>query len=232
MSDDSKQEVVNTYEELFFAPSDDIIDYSPVVVTVGIEQTGLKFTLGKLLHPNSRDIDYCLTVLMDNDVLDNELLELKEFEVSMLFGTNSYEWRKRYIWRILDAMGVRHDPELGWQYPYLPDKMDRDDLRVLAAIWVLQCWDWNINRKRPEPRLPGVYNKGILHSRSTVPSMRCPICGKAMPERDIRTRLEVRLRKFRYWMQEHAHQYHHYSNTTHKKQYYPTRYPHTKKRSK
>ena len=191
-------------------------DYSEWVIRVGIESTGLKFTVGKLCKPTGTDLTYCLRILMDEGVLDDELLEFEDgFSLSLLFGEDAYTWRKRYVYRILEFLGVYHDGA-SWNYPFTPDQFGRTEFKILALLWVLQCWDWKVNyQRRPEPRLPGVYNRGKW-GRALVPSMRCPICSKAMPEPDVRSKLEARLRAFYLWLPGHASEYHKYDILTEK----------------
>lgn len=182
-------------------------DYSSVAFKTQIEETGLKFQIGKLCRPNSADLTYALNILVDAGMLEPDLFG-DYFDVAQLFGSESYQWRRQYVHQILRTLGVSYDPTNGWQYPYKPEDIKGREARILAVIWLLMCWDWVVNPgKRPEPKMPGIHNSKT-HIRTAVKVLSCPFCGKRFTEPPTRTPMPVRMYKFRYWLKTHAYEYH------------------------
>lgn len=237
-SGDRDIEVLRTYDEIIADELDNTTpvppphyDYKPVALKVGIEETGLKFQIGHLCRPSMADVSYSLSVLAELGMLDDDLIG-EYFNVNELFGEHAYIWRKKYIWRLVELLGVEWSDLYGWSYPYNPEDMVKADLKALACIWILMCWDWVVNPgHRPEPRLPGVYNQKT-HYRTSVVKLSCPFCGKHMPKPEVNTSRSVRMRKFYYWLKAHTLEYHRWNVVSHKRMHSPRKFHKNPKRSK
>jgi hypothetical protein len=190
-------------------------DYSPVSFKVRFQSTGLSFQIGKLVKPSNADVDHSLKILMEQEVLDEEFLPEGVYW-SSLFGENSYVWRKEYIIKVLEVLGVYWDRGGGWRYPYTPDEVGSKETKVLAAIWVLLCWDHMVNYgRRPVPSMHGIL-QGNFMRRTPIKRLYCPFCNKNWKDVGPDTPDSLRMRAYRSWLREHSIEYHRWSGQTQK----------------
>lgn len=182
-------------------------NYASAMRTVKFEDTGLIFTLGKVLKPRSVDLDYAITLLIENEALDEELLP-DGLLWSMFYGDSSYYVRRRYLWRVIEMIGVYVDRWGRWNYPFTPEEMDTRDYRILAAVWVIQCFDHMVNYgHRPRPYLYGIAPEEFA-KRTHVLTLTCPFCNKRWDDTPPKTPAEIRFMKYILWLLKHGVEFH------------------------
>lgn len=181
-------------------------DYSKVSYKVKFDTTGLTFQIGKLVRPTSEDVSHSLRILMEENAIDEEFLP-DSITWDSLFGEAAHVWRKHYIYRLVENLDVSWTGGV-WHYPYDPDNMGRSEIKILAAIWILQCWDHLVNYgRRPRPSLPGVLAGEFLH-RTPLKKLSCPFCSKVWKDVPLNTPDSIRMRRYMEWLKTHSNTYH------------------------
>lgn len=199
----------------------DLPDYSLIFKTIEYTSTGLMFQLGKVLRPRNEDVVHAIRILIEEEALDEELLP-DGILWSDLISESYFSFWKTYLYQILELLGVYVDQWNRWNYPYvpnpeLPDYLHYRELKILASIWIIQCWDHMVNYgRRPRPHLNGIAPENFAR-RTHVLTLTCPFCNKRWDDVPPKTPVEDRFMRYILWLLKHAVEYHRWDIRTAKK---------------